>query len=122
MPLLGVACEENMLGYSVVVMGQLCKTLLEMHVPYKRRIVNAIGWLENEIYDTQIGSKHSIHFHIRSSPHRAKVPHNLLLLEHGSLHCLIGSLRIRGGDIVVKGVGRLCLAGVLKQAREVGLS
>ena len=35
-------------------------------------------------------------------------------------HRLVGSLRIGGGDVVVKGVGQLRLASVLNQARELG--
>jgi hypothetical protein len=37
-------------------------------------------------------------------------------------HRLVLSLRIKGIGVVVKGVGRLPLPGVLNQAREVGLA
>lgn len=37
-------------------------------------------------------------------------------------HRFVGSLHIRKGGVVVKGIGRLLLAGMLNQAREVGLT
>jgi energy-converting hydrogenase Eha subunit G len=37
-------------------------------------------------------------------------------------HRLVLNLRVGGVGVVVKGVGRLSLPGVVKQAREVGLA